>query len=227
MLTTITRSYAIAILAAATFITACNSHLPDDATVGSSTDIPASVEERAALPPADTAKAPVVPVLNPAATATDILAQPEVPILCYHQIRDWTASDSELAKTYIVPEQRFRDQIRMLADSGYHTISPDELMAYLTANAPLPPKPIILTFDDTNLTQYEIAAPELEKYGFKGAFFIMTVSLGRPRYMNKAQVKELAERGHTIGNHTWDHQNVKKYEAGDWPLQVDKPKKTL
>lgn len=115
----------------------------------------------------------------------------------------------------------------MLADSGYHTISPDELMAYLTTNAPLPPKPIMLTFDDTNLTQYEVAAPELEKYGFKGTFFIMTVSLGRPRYMNKAQVKDLSDRGHTIGNHTWDHQNVKKYEANDWPQQVNKPKKTL
>ncbi|GAB3817231.1 hypothetical protein GCM10028895_13160 [Pontibacter rugosus] len=85
----------------------------------------------------------------------------------------------------------------------------------------------MLTFDDTNLSQYEVAAPVLEKYGFKGVFFVMTVSLGRPRYMSKQQVRELAEKGHTIGSHTWDHHNVKKYAVNDWLTQVEKPKQVL
>ena len=82
----------------------------------------------------------------------------------------------------------------MLADSGYHTILPDQLYNYLTTGAPLPSKPIMLTFDDTDLDQFEIARPEMKKYGFKGVFFIMTVSLGRPHYMTKEQVKQLIGR---------------------------------
>ena len=55
----------------------------------------------------------------------------------------------------------------------------------------------------------------------------MTVSLGRPNYMSKAQVKALSDAGHIIGSHTWDHQNVKKYEEKDWATQIEKPSRQL
>ncbi|MCC9166944.1 polysaccharide deacetylase family protein [Pontibacter harenae] len=174
----------------------------------------------------DTATTKVATPVVPADAAT-ILTRKQVPILCYHQIRDWRANDSKSAKAYIVPEDRFKEQIKMLADSGYQTILPDQLLAYLNYGTPLPSKPIMLTFDDTNLDQFTVAAPELEKYGFKGVFFVMTVSLGRPRYMSKAQVKELADAGHEIGSHTWDHHNVKKYKGNDWVTQVEKPSRQL
>ncbi|MGI4821012.1 MAG: polysaccharide deacetylase family protein [Janthinobacterium lividum] len=170
------------------------------------------------------------PSTIPAAKATDaaaIYARPQVPILCYHQIRDWTGRDSKGAKDYIVPIAAFKAQMKMLADSGYHTILPDQLYAYLTTGAKLPTKPIMLTFDDTDLDQFTIARPELEKYGYKAVYFVMTVSLGRPHYMTKDMVKQLSDEGNLIGSHTWDHHNVKKYQGQDWVTQIDKPTKTL
>nr|WP_149867228.1 polysaccharide deacetylase family protein [Solirubrum puertoriconensis] len=161
------------------------------------------------------------------ASAAEILARPQVAILCYHQIRDWRAKDSKGAKDYIVPVAEFKKQMQMLADSGYHTILPDQLYAYLTTGAKLPEKPVMLTFDDTDLDQFTVAKPEMDKHGFKGVFFVMTVSLGRPNYMSKAQVKQLADEGHVIGSHTWDHHNVKKYQGEDWVTQIEKPTKTL
>ena len=159
--------------------------------------------------------------------AEAILKIKEVPILCYHQIRDWKPTDSKMAKAYIVPINAFREQIKMLADSGYHTILPDQLYNYLTKGAALPSKPVMLTFDDTDLDQFTIGLPELNKYGYKGVFFIMTVSLGRPHYMSKEQVKTLSDEGHVIGSHTWDHHNVKKYAGEDWVTQIEKPTKLL
>ncbi len=159
--------------------------------------------------------------------ATVILNRKQIPILCYHQIRDWRPTDSKTARAYIVPVDVFVKQIKMLADSGYHSILPDQLYAYLTRGAALPPKPIMLTFDDTDLDQYTVAAPEMKKYGFRGVFFIMTVSLGRPHYMTREQVRELSDDGHVIGSHTWDHHNVKKYHGNDWLIQIDKPTKQL
>lgn len=164
---------------------------------------------------------------NKMASAAEILARPQVPILCYHQIRNWIASDGKVGKDYIVPTAEFRSQMKMLADSGYNTILPDQLYNYLAYGAKLPSKPIMLTFDDTKLDQWTVAIPELKKYGFKGVFFIMTVSLGRPNYMSKAQVKEMSDAGHVIGSHTYDHQNVKKYQGEDWVTQIEKPTKTL
>lgn len=159
--------------------------------------------------------------------AASILARKQVPILCYHRIRDWRASDGKAGKDYIVPVQHFREQMKMFADSGYQTILPDQLYAYLTTGAALPEKPLMLTFDDNVLDQYTVALPELEKYGFKGVFFIMTVTMGKPGYMSRAQIKELADAGHAIGSHTYDHQNVKKYQGQDWVTQIEKPSKQL
>ncbi len=156
-----------------------------------------------------------------------IMARKQVPILCYHQIRDWRASDSESAKVYIVPPANFKEQIKMLADSGYQTILPDQLIDYLTTGAKLPAKPVMLTFDDNTLEQFTVAAPELKKYGFKAVFFIMTVSINRPKYLSSEQIKALSDAGHIIASHSWDHQNFKKYQAADWITQVEKPTKRL
>lgn len=161
------------------------------------------------------------------ADAASIIARPEVPILCYHQIRDWKENDSRTARAYIVPVNAFANQMQALADSGYHTILPDQLYDYLVKGKSLPSKPVMITFDDTRMDQYTAALPELDKHGFKGVFFIMTVSLGRPGYMSAKEVKELSDAGHTIGSHTWDHHNVKQYKDADWAVQVQKPSKQL
>ena len=167
---------------------------------------------------------PILPVIADAAT---ILSRPEVPILCYHQIRDYKPSDSKTAKDYIVPVDAFREQMKLLADSGFHAILPGQLHEYLITGKALPDKPVLITFDDTRLDQFTAALPELNKYGFKAAFFIMTVALGKPGYMSKEQVKQLADEGHTIGSHTYDHKNVKTYTVDDWVEQVQKPSKQL
>lgn len=113
-------------------------------------------------------------------------------------------------------------------DVTVHTILPDQLYDYLTTGASLPSKPVMLTFDDTDDDQFSIAGPEMKKYGYKGVFFIMTVSLNRPRYMTKDQVKQLAEEGHVINSHTWDHHSVKGYKTPqDWATQIEKPKKQI
>lgn len=204
------------------FSAAQNRTAPDetaDSTALAGSSAPANSNARMAIP----ANIDEIKV----ADANTILSRKQVPVLCYHQIRDWKATDSKSAKDYIVPVETFKAHLKMLADSGYQTILPDEYYAYLNLGTPLPEKPIMLTFDDTEENQYAIAGPEMKKHGFKAVYFIMTVSLGRPKYMSRDQVKQLSEAGHVIGSHTWDHQNVKKYKGEDWVTQIEKPTKTL
>lgn len=160
------------------------------------------------------------------ADAATILARKQVPILCYHQIRDWRATDSKSARDYIIPVETFKAQMKMLADSGYHSILPEQLYNYLAYGDSLPKKPVMLTFDDTDYDQYSVGAKVLDKYGYKAAYFIMTVSIGKKgkvHYMSKEDIKDLADRGNTIGSHTYDHQNFKKFKAEDWVTQIEKP----
>lgn len=173
------------------------------------------------------AKDKTYPVLTSVSDAATILARKEIPILCYHQVRDYRPTDSKTARDYIIPPAAFHEQMKTLADSGYHTILPDELYNYLAGGISLPDKAVMLSFDDTDLEQFTVAVPEMKQYGFKGVFFIMTVSLGRPHYMSKEQVKQLSDEGHAIGSHTWDHHNVKKYAGNDWIIQIEKPSKLL
>jgi peptidoglycan/xylan/chitin deacetylase (PgdA/CDA1 family) len=156
-----------------------------------------------------------------------ILAKKEVPVLCYHHIREAKPGQSETLKSYSVSPAAFAEQMKTLKDSGYETILPGQLYEYLVHGATLPSKPVMLTFDDTDEEQFTIGASEMNKYGFKGVYFIMTVSINRPRYMSKEQLKELSDSGDAVEAHTWDHHMVTKYKGPDFDIQFIKPKKKV
>ncbi len=174
---------------------------------------------------------PEVKNIDPKKTAiadlATILSKKEVPILCYHHIRNFKAGESENMKSYSVTPAAFAAQMKALSDSGYSTILPDQLYEYLVHDGVLPAKPVMLTFDDTDEEQYSIGKTEMDKYGFKGVYFIMTISINRPRYMSKEQIKNISDSGHVIAGHTWDHHMVTKYQGEDWDIQLVKPRKQL
>ena len=174
---------------------------------------------------------PEVKNIDPKKTAiadlATILSKKEVPVLCYHHIRNFKAGESENMKSYSVTPTAFAAQMKALSDSGYSTILPDQLYEYLVHDGVLPAKPVMLTFDDTDEEQYSIGKTEMNKYGFKGVYFIMTIAINRPRYMSKDQIKNLSDSGHVIAGHTWDHHMVTKYQGEDWDIQLVKPRKQL
>lgn len=173
------------------------------------------------------------------ADAATIMARPQVPILCYHHIRE-LRMPAKASSGYEVTPAEFKAQMKILADSGYHTVLPEQLYNYLAYGAPLPPKPVMITFDDTDEEQFTIGKTEMDKYGFKGVYFIMTISIGRPNYMNKEQIKQLSDEGHAVESHTWRHDRVDKYLTtphmdrdlkkivdNDWDLQLVDTRKKL
>jgi peptidoglycan/xylan/chitin deacetylase (PgdA/CDA1 family) len=217
-------------LSAAISLSSCQSNSQTTTAVG---DTAAKASEPVKTEASAQGNAPAdvdVSKIKPADAKT-ILARKQVPILCYHQVRNWKPTDGKVGKDYIVEIQNFKDQMKMLADSGYQTILPDQLYAYLNTGAPLPAKPIMLTFDDTDLDQFTTAAPIMKKHGFKAVYFIMTVSIGKKgkfvHYMSSDQIKQLSDAGNVIGSHTYDHKNFKKYQGKDWEEQLDKPTKRL
>ena len=154
-------------------------------------------------------------------TTARIYAKPEIPILCYHRIENGRKS------YYSVPPATFAAHMKVLADSGYHSVLPSQLYDYLVYNKSLPAKPVMITFDDSRGQQFIFAAPAMEKYGIKGVFLTMTVTYNKKNYMTKEQIAQLAKAGHTIGLHSWDHVMVTKYKDADWIKQVVNPKKEL
>ncbi len=173
------------------------------------------------------------------ADAAAIMAKKQVPVLCYHNIQQ-TGLALRSSQGYDIPIEKFQDQMKALADSGYKTILPDQYYNYLVYGASIPEKAVMLTFDDTDEDQFTLAKKEMDKYGFKGVYFIMTISIGKPRYMSKEQIKQLADEGHAVECHTWDHHRTDRYKTeneieergkkkivNDWEQQLDKPKATI
>ena len=165
--------------------------------------------------------------LQVGASAAEILAKRQVPVLCYHHIREPKPGQSLSLKSYAVSPESFAAQMKALKESGYQTILPDELYAYLVYGKKLPAQPVMITFDDTDEEQFTIGSKEMKKYGFKGVFFVMTVSINKPHYMTTAQLKELSDEGNAVESHTWDHHMVTKYSGTDWNTQFIKPRRTI
>lgn len=155
-------------------------------------------------------------------TSEQILAKPEVPVLCYHRIENGKKGD------YTVSPETFSAHMKVLADSGYTSILPAQLYDYLVYNALLPEKPVMITFDDSRSEHFDIAAPVMEKHKYRGVFFIMTITYNKKNYMTTDQIAQLSAAGHTVGLHSWDHTMATKYiEKTDWEKNVIAPKQKL
>ena len=66
-------------------------------------------------------------------------------------------------------------------------------------------QPVFLTFDDGGVSAHGIVAAMLEERGWRGHFFIATDWIGRPGFLNEAQIRDLRRRGHVIGSHSSSH----------------------
>ena len=69
----------------------------------------------------------------------------------------------------------------------------------------LVPGHVFLTFDDGEAGGYTYAAPELERVGWRGHFFVTTNLIGKPGFLDASKIKELHRRGHVIGSHSSTH----------------------
>lgn len=116
-------------------------------------------------------------------------------VLMYHDIYIHDTSESgfqnSTALKYKVARDKFEKQVSFIDD-------------YLRTNK-LPADAVEFTFDDGGESFLTVAAPILEKYGFRGIFFITTGYIGTKGFLNVEQIKELVKRGHTVGSHSHSH----------------------
>ena len=164
-----------------------------------------------------TAPRPTAPTRTKPATDAQITARATVPVLCWHQLRNWTSADGSYARNLLIcPPTTFRAQLDALADHGWTSIGPGEYLAHLTTGAPLPAKPVMLTFDDSQGSQISEGLPQLRARKMTATFFAMTVVLDKPDWFSRRDLLRLDDAGMTVAAHTWDHHRVDEYAAKDW-----------
>lgn len=203
---------------------------PPTATPVPPTPVPATATPQVPPTATNTAEPTATATTEATATPTSI---PEaergfVPVLCYHYIREWEDADSEDDRAYVTPPDLLEEQLAWLKDNGYTGVTAEQVYEYKVNGKALPPKPIMLSFDDSIDNQYTNALPLLKKYGFNATFFIMTVTIDKENFMTAEQLKDLDAQGFDMQLHTWDHQMLTSLTTDEeWQTQLVEPKQTL
>ena len=142
-----------------------------------------------------------------------------IPILMYHHLADAGDPGSTIS-----PEM-FESHMKALIDAGYSSVSFEDLRDYVLGGAPLPDRPVVITFDDGYKSVYDSAFPILQKYSIKATVFIIGVLNGESRYKGIAkrpitphlgdeEAREMAESGiFSIQSHSFDMHQLMPYES--------------
>jgi len=121
-------------------------------------------------------------------------------VLLYHGIEDGAPSArpmDDVDREYVLDRPRFESHI-----------------AYLAAK-PATATPVVVSFDDGDLSCHTIAAPILERHGLRGTFFVVTNWIGQPGFMNADQLRDLVRRGHSVHSHSRSHPRLPSLAVAD------------
>lgn len=161
-----------------------------------------------------------------------------IPTLMYHKIGD-APPRSRLAKLWVRPDD-FRRQLEYLKKHGYTAITCRDWNDAEKGLSPLPAKPVLITFDDGYMNNFEFAFPILREHGMKGCVFLVYETVGKHnawhdpatepwlRMLSWAQVLEMQDSGvFEFGSHTMRHRNLAELPPEDVRWEAKESKRRL
>jgi peptidoglycan/xylan/chitin deacetylase (PgdA/CDA1 family) len=136
----------------------------------------------------------------------------DIPILMYHSV---TENPPPATRKLSVRPTELDRQLRHLRENGFTGLTFTELCRRIQGRELLPPRSVVITFDDGYADMHAHALPLLMEHGFPATVFVTTGWLrdagrhaaGRPldRMLSWSQVRELAASGIEIGAHSHGH----------------------
>ncbi len=144
----------------------------------------------------------------------DAEAEVIIPVLMYHNIAETYPKGSEGAN--ITPEL-FEAHMKGILERGYTPILVADYYNSVERGKELPDNPIIVTFDDGYLSNYEIAYPILKELNIPATIFIVTSTVGaKPEsglvsnpHFTWEQAREMQDSGIIdIQSHSHTHKNM-------------------
>lgn len=154
-----------------------------------------------------------------------------IDVLMYHSISDEGGPTS-------IPGSIFAEQVKALADTGYHIADFVDLVDWRDGGKALPEKTAIITFDDGFLDFRDAAWPILKEFGFSATVFIPTDCVGDaenwkganqpPRkLMDWSDIGALHKEGVQFGSHSLNHANLTQLDDESLNLQLRQSRSNL
>jgi peptidoglycan/xylan/chitin deacetylase (PgdA/CDA1 family) len=130
-----------------------------------------------------------------------------VPILEYHVLG---RPQTEVAYPELyVPRASFRKQMDWLDQQGYEAVTLEAVEEAWYHGGTLPPKPVVISFDDGYRPQYTFALPTLRKHGWPGLLNLKAE--GSDLY--ESNVEAMLAAGWELAAHTINHADLTTLEG--------------
>jgi peptidoglycan/xylan/chitin deacetylase (PgdA/CDA1 family) len=159
-----------------------------------------------------------------------------VPILMYHEVSP--APDSRFHK-YTVTPAALEAQLDVLVEDGFRSITAAELAAARDRAGQLPPRPVLITFDDGFKDAVRYAAPLLAARGLRAMFYLVTgLSGASSRWMvpevglelpliDWNEARALEKQGFVCGSHTASHPRLTGVADADCRRELSESRRRL
>jgi peptidoglycan/xylan/chitin deacetylase (PgdA/CDA1 family) len=133
-----------------------------------------------------------------------------LPILMYHRIGPLNASLPAITRALTVTPQGFDAQMHWLVTHGFHAVTQLQAFDALERGDQLPPRPVMITFDDGYRDVLWNAAPVLKHLGLPATAYVITgrVSGPDPSFLTWPELRKLEADGITVGSHTVHHRGI-------------------
>jgi len=147
-----------------------------------------------------------------------------LPVLLYHRVGP--PQPGTFAELTLPPAQ-FERQMHWLAKHGYTGIRLADWPAWCRQGKSLPPKPVLVTFDDAYADVAKHALPLLRRLGFGATVFVVTGRVGETNTWDAGQtsaplslmtaddIREWAARGIDFGAHSRSHRDLRLLPTDD------------
>jgi peptidoglycan/xylan/chitin deacetylase (PgdA/CDA1 family) len=157
--------------------------------------------------------------------------------LLYHRLVSPQEFESfpPLARNFAIPAERFRAQLRLLKQTGYTPVTMDAVVDAIEQGAPLPPRPVLVTFDDGCESVHRLALPILREEGVPALLFVTTdpgawIFHGTPdaqRRLSDDEIRELDRDGVAIGSHAHSHEPLQPMSQAEIEHELGLSKRYL
>jgi peptidoglycan/xylan/chitin deacetylase (PgdA/CDA1 family) len=144
-----------------------------------------------------------------------------VPILEYHVLGE--APEGEAYPELFVARPDFRHQLEWLDENGYQAVTLEQVEDAWYRGGTLPPKPIVLSFDDGYRPQFTFALPQLRKHGWAGVLNLKAE--GSDLY--ESNVKAMIAAGWELASHTVNHSDLTTLGPEELEYEVVESRKML
>jgi peptidoglycan/xylan/chitin deacetylase (PgdA/CDA1 family) len=146
-----------------------------------------------------------------------------VPILEYHAIQPPVAGTQY--PELFVPQAEFERQMAWLHGHGYEAVTLRQVEDSWAGRGELPPKPVVVTFDDGYRSQYVAGFLVLQRYHWPGVINLIAGSQGDD--LPTSDVRKMLAAGWELSSHTINHLDVSTLDRTQLATEIAGSKRML